>query len=138
MRAVVDPNVLVAAFVNDAGRPAQSLELVSRRGVLILTHGLLQELTGVLARPYFVARLNAGRRAAIPLTLAGVATFVQPSERIRACRDPKDDQFLEAAVAGAAAFIVTGDADLLALDPFRGIRIVSPATFLSLHAPPAT
>lgn len=105
--------------------------------MLILTHGLLQELTDVLARPYFVARLNAGIRAAIPLTLAGVATFVQPNERIRACRDPKDDQFLEAAIAGAAEFVVSGDADLLSLDPFRGIRIVNPAAFLALHAPPA-
>jgi len=68
------------------------------------------------------------------LTLASVATFVQPSAQIRICRDPKDDQFLEAAVAGAADFIVTGDADLLALDPFQGIRIVNPASFLSAHS----
>ncbi len=49
---------------------------------------------------------------------------------ITACRDPKDDKFLEVAVAGHADIIVTGDKDLLALHPFEGIPIVTPATFL--------
>jgi predicted nucleic acid-binding protein len=44
-------------------------------------------------------------------------------------RDPDDDKFLELAVLGHADVIVSGDADLLALDPFRGIPIVDPATF---------
>ena len=38
--------------------------------------------------------------------------------------DPDDDYLLEIAVSGEADFIVTGDADLTVLDPFRGIRIV--------------
>jgi uncharacterized protein len=56
------------------------------------------------------------------------------TERIAACRDPKDDKFLELAVNGRADLIVTGDADLLALDPFRGIPIVTPAAFVR-HMP---
>ena len=55
-------------------------------------------------------------------------------ESIRICRDPKDDKFLEAAISGSAEFIVTGDHDLLSLDPFRGIHILSPAGFLARHA----
>ena len=49
---------------------------------------------------------------------------------IRACRDPRDDKFLEVAVHGRADLILTGDADLLALYPFRGIAIVTPAEYL--------
>lgn len=41
-----------------------------------------------------------------------------------------DDKFLELAVNGHADLIVSGDADLLALGPFRGIPIITPATFL--------
>ena len=52
------------------------------------------------------------------------------SQPIRASRDPKDDKFLEAAVNGRADVIVTGDKDLLDLDPFRGIAIVTPAAYL--------
>jgi putative PIN family toxin of toxin-antitoxin system len=49
---------------------------------------------------------------------------------IRACRDPRDDKFLEVAVHGHADLIVTGDADLLALNPFQGIAILTPAEYL--------
>ena len=52
------------------------------------------------------------------------------TERIAACRDPKDDKFLELGVSGKAEVIVSGDRDLLDLNPFRGIPIVTPATFV--------
>jgi predicted nucleic acid-binding protein len=52
-------------------------------------------------------------------------------QSIRASRDPKDDKFLNAAVNGRAGVIVTGDRDLLDLNPFRGIAIVTPATYLA-------
>jgi putative PIN family toxin of toxin-antitoxin system len=55
------------------------------------------------------------------------AELVPITERIAACRDPKDDKFLELAVNGHADLIVSGDADLLALNPFRGIPIITPA-----------
>lgn len=54
------------------------------------------------------------------------------TESIRACRDPEDDHLLELAVSGLADRIATGDADLLVLDPFRGIRILEAADFLDL------
>jgi uncharacterized protein len=54
---------------------------------------------------------------------------------IKACRDPKDDKFLELAVNGRADLIISGDKDLLVLHPFMGIAIVMPATYL--EAPPA-
>jgi predicted nucleic acid-binding protein len=49
---------------------------------------------------------------------------------VRACRDPRDDKFLEVAVHGRADAIVTGDRDLLDLNPFRGIAILTPAEYL--------
>jgi predicted nucleic acid-binding protein len=52
-------------------------------------------------------------------------------QRIRASRDPEDDQFLEAAVNGRADVIVTGDKDLLDLSPLRGIAIVTPVDYLA-------
>ena len=50
--------------------------------------------------------------------------------RIRACRNPRDDKFLELAVHGLADAIVTGDRNLLELNPFRGIAILTPAEYL--------
>ena len=54
------------------------------------------------------------------------------STPIQACRDPKDDKFLEVAVHGEARAIITGDTDLLELDPFHGIRIQRPGDFLRI------
>jgi len=67
--------------------------------------------------------------------LAGLtldAELVDVETRIVACRDPKDDKFLELAVSGRATCIVTGDSDLLVLNPFRGIQVISPHAFLEL------
>ena len=57
------------------------------------------------------------------------AELVPITERVRVCRDPKDDKFLELAVNGRADVIVSGDADLLALSAFQGIPILTPALF---------
>jgi PIN domain len=54
------------------------------------------------------------------------AQWIDVDVQITACRDPKDDKFLSLAVRGQATHIVTGDADLLALHPFQGVRIVTP------------
>ncbi len=60
-----------------------------------------------------------------------IATFVKPTEKIDIIKnDPDDNIHLEAAVAGDAAYIVTGDSDLLELKEFRGIRIVTAKEFL--------
>jgi putative PIN family toxin of toxin-antitoxin system len=61
------------------------------------------------------------------------AEWIDVDVQIAACRDPKDDKFLELAISGHATHIVTGDSDLLALDPFRGIRILPPHLFLELR-----
>ena len=55
------------------------------------------------------------------------------------CRDPADDIYLELALAAGADVIVSGDRDLLVLDPWRDVRILAPADFLAWASrqPPA-
>ena len=62
--------------------------------------------------------------------MLAAAELVTITARIATCRDPTDDKFLELAVNGHAALIVSGDRDLLALNPFRQIPIVTPAAFV--------
>lgn len=57
--------------------------------------------------------------------------WVSITESVTECRDPKDNKFLELAVSGNASHIITGDADLLVMNPFRGISIVTPHEFLA-------
>lgn len=62
--------------------------------------------------------------------LVRIAEPVTVSRGVRVCRDPKDDKFLEVAVNGRADLIVSGDDDLLVLDPFRGIPIVTATVYV--------
>ncbi len=62
--------------------------------------------------------------------LVRIGEFIEPKIEFTECRDPKDNKFLELAVAGNADCIVTGDKDLLVLNPFRDTKIISPANFL--------
>lgn len=58
------------------------------------------------------------------------AKVVDITEKLTDCRDPKDNKFLELAISGNATCIVSGDSDLLTLNPFRGVAIVTPQEFL--------
>lgn len=66
--------------------------------------------------------------------LLRLATPVTVTDQIDTCRDPKDNKVLELAVSGKAHCIVTGDEDLLILNPFRGIPILTAGEFLQLFA----
>lgn len=66
--------------------------------------------------------------------LLRLATPINVTEQIDTCRDPKDNKLLELAVSGKAHCLVTGDSDLLALNPFRGIPILRAAEFLQEFA----
>ncbi len=81
-------------------------------------------------RSKFDRSIELALRQAVIQEYARLCTMVSELLPIRACRDPRDDKFLEVAVHGRADLILTGDADLLALHPFRRIAIITPAEFL--------
>jgi putative PIN family toxin of toxin-antitoxin system len=58
------------------------------------------------------------------------AILVEIIEKVQECRDPKDDKILELALNGGAKYIVSGDKDLLVLNPFRDVKIVTVEEFL--------
>jgi len=84
-------------------------------------------------RPKFDRFIAQEKRLRFLAGFLQLATSVSIVEKIQACRDPKDDKFLEAAVNGKAECIVSGDKDLLTLHPFRGIKVLIPRDFFDLH-----
>ncbi len=84
----------------------------------------------MLAREKFDDYLTLEERAAFIEALVERSRFANPTEEVQACRDPDDDKFLKLAVSENAECIVSGDADLLMLSPFRGIPSMRPADFL--------
>jgi putative PIN family toxin of toxin-antitoxin system len=129
MRVVLDTNVLVSAALKDISVPAMAVRLVERHHVLLKSIATERQLFEVLARPYFATLIAPTARDWLK-ELLGAAEAAMIVEPIVACRDPTDDKFLELAVNGRADLIVTGDTDLLALDPFMNIPIVTPAVLV--------
>lgn len=128
MRVVLDTNVLVSAALKLSSTPAAAVRAIAQRGMLLKSAATERQLFEVIARPYFVPLIDRETRAWLRQLMAA-AELVTISERIAACRDPTDDKFLELAVSGHANLIVSGDADLLALNPFRGIPVITPALY---------
>jgi uncharacterized protein len=95
---------------------------------------VILELNDVLGREKFERYVTEEERERFLRSLLREARLVEIREKIRACRDPKDDKFLELAVNAEADCIVSGDHDLLMLDPFRGIEILTPSGFLDALA----
>ena len=54
---------------------------------------------------------------------------IEIKERFEDCRDPKDNFLLDLCVSGNADYLITGDDDLLALNPFRGVEIINYRNF---------
>jgi uncharacterized protein len=129
MRVVVDTNVFVSAALKDKSLPAIVVRRVEQHGILLKSTATEGQLFEVLDRPYLRPLVSPATSAWFKKLLAN-AEAVTIIKNIVACRDPTDDKFLDLAVNGKADFIVSGDADLLTLNPFQGIRIISPATFV--------
>lgn len=129
MRVVVDTNVFVSAALKDKSFPALALHVVAQGRTLLKSSATERQLFEVLARPHIAALIDPAA-ADWMRKLMATAEAVTVTERIAACRDATDDKFLELAVSGKADMIVSGDADLLVLNPFRGIPVVSPAAFV--------
>ena len=133
MRVVVDTNVLVSSALVPGGPPARLvLAWIEDRFQLITSPELLAELQRVLTRPRVVRRILTSDGSILLEQLDDRAEVVHPSVRLEVVRDPDDDRVLEAAVAGMADVIVSGDRDLLDLGEYEGISIVTAAQFLAM------
>ena len=91
----------------------------------------LEELADVLARAKFDPYVTIEEHQEFLRLLGRIAEMVPIIRTIQACRDARDDKFLELAVNGEANLIITGDAELLDLDPFRGVSIIPLASYLA-------
>lgn len=129
-RYVFDTNVIVSALLFNASKPGLAFVQAVDSGTILASAELLTELNDVLSRPKFGEYIERAERERFLGAFVREVRFVEIRETVRACRDPKDDQVLELAVNGRADCIITGDTDLLALSPFRGIEIITPADLL--------
>jgi putative PIN family toxin of toxin-antitoxin system len=130
-RVVVDTNALVSRLLIPGSIPGQAVRKAVAETQPLASDDTIMELANVLARPKFDPYVTVEERREFLRLFNRIAERIPITHVVRACRDPKDDKFLELAVNGAAQLIITGDADLLALHPFRGIDILTPGRYLA-------
>jgi len=136
-RYVLDTNVVISGILFPDSVPSRALRR-AQTGEILASDSTKLELITTLDRPRFDRYLEASVRRALASEYVGKCEPVAIGFPIRACRDPRDDKFLEVAVHGRADVIITGDQDLLALHPFKGIAIITPAALLEMPVTPSS
>ena len=129
-RFVLDVNVIVSAVLFAQSRPRQALDLAQDRGIVLMSDDVFLELSEVLLRPKFDRYSTRSKRETFLENFVETVHFIEVTEKINKCRDAKDDKYLELAVAGDAKFIISGDNDLLVMNPFQEITILIVLEFL--------
>jgi uncharacterized protein len=136
LRAVLDANVFVSAAIRPDGPPGRILEQFLRTDAftLVLSEAIVDEVMRALAYPKVRRYVQPGLDPALWLEdLVVLADFVpDPSQVSGVSKDPDDDKYLAAAIAGGAPLVVSGDPHLLAVGEYEGVRIVTPRAFLNV------
>jgi putative PIN family toxin of toxin-antitoxin system len=126
-----DASTIVGAALKQNSIPMRALLAARERDVIALSEPVFAEIEEVLARPKFAIALSAERREEILELIAAAAFWVEPNMAVADCVDPKDNKYLELALASGAGIIVSSDHHLLNLHPWRGVRIVNAADYLA-------
>lgn len=130
---VFDVNTLISAILIKNSTPSMALDKAIGSGELAVSDPILEELNEVIFRKKFDKYLSDERRLVILAIFKRLMIRYKVTEFITDCRDPKDNKFLELAIACNATCLVTGDDDLLCLNPYKNIPIITASDFIKFY-----
>lgn len=123
-RIVFDTSSLVPACLHPDREPARDFRHAVLTHKVFTSPEAMQELFAVLSRPKFDVWRPFGQRIAWAKLYQAAVTTLEVEEKVRDCRDEKDNKFLALALAAKADILVSSDIHLLELHPYKGIEIV--------------
>lgn len=129
---ILDTNTILSAALTPKSISYQAVQKASLHFQIVLSTPIWNEIQDIFSRKKFEKYISEESRLIFLTSLKQNAVFIEPTEIITDCRDSKDNKFLELAVASDAHFIITGDEDLLILNPYRNIMILKSGDFLNL------
>lgn len=139
LRAVLDANVYVSAYIRPEGPPGQIIERFLRDAAfeIVLSTEIVEEVLQALAYPKIQKAVRAKLDPDSWFEDILVLSQLIPGEYKTpgASEDPDDDKYIAAAVEGRAAFVVSGDPDLLNIGEHEGVRLLTPRQFLDVLGP---
>ncbi len=121
---MIDTNIWISFLI---GKTLSDLSeaLLNDKIRVLFSEELFEELFEVLRRPKFKKYFSQNDIAELISLIHLIAKFIQIREQLESCRDPKDNFLLDLSVSGDADYLITGENDLLALNPFRGVHIIT-------------
>jgi len=133
MKTVLDANIFISAIFWDGNPLAVTQRAARGLDNLFFTDDIINEVERVLGKP----KLHLGeydiKRIVMRVEHIGKKISISQQHRVKGiCRDPKDDMYLECALAAAADYIITGDSDLLDLKEYGGVKIVNARSYLDI------
>lgn len=131
-RVVIDTNVFISALLNPLGTPRKVIKIAVNQFTILQSEVTYQELVTRISKKKFDKYLEKDDRLNFLLSIKNKSLFVDISHETRVCSDLDDNKFLELAVSGMAQYIITGDNDLLILNTYEEIPIITPAEFLAI------
>jgi putative PIN family toxin of toxin-antitoxin system len=133
-RFVLDTNVIVRAVLQPKSNPYQAIKKAQKLGIILVSPVTWAELETVIFRSKFDKYISIDDRQEFLLDLSRVLELIlETNFTTNACRDTKDNKYLELAVNGKAERIITGDKDLLVLNPFQSIDIITVEKFINKY-----
>jgi putative PIN family toxin of toxin-antitoxin system len=124
LRVVIDTNIWIS-FLIGKSLTGLSQAIISSQIIVLFSDDLFCELIEVLNRPKFKKYFSESAIKDLVTLLYEKVDLIEVTSHFDDCRDAKDNFLLDLAVSGHANYLVTGDADLLILNPFHSVKIIS-------------
>ena len=128
---VIDTNILLSAVILPHSTPKKAFDKAQQNGFVVFSDATFAELSEVIHRPKFDKYVTLEDRLLFLDYVKTSCLFFDITQKLTICRDPKDDKFLDIALAAEAHYLVTGDQDLLVLKAFGSTQILTPTQFLA-------
>lgn len=128
MKVVVDSNIWISVLIN---KSYQSFikGLIEKNIRIISSRDQLEEISSVLARPKISRHIQRQHIKEFLILFLKTIELVEIKETVNDCRDEKDNFILETALSGNVDYIITTDDDLLVMNPYKGIEILTVREF---------
>lgn len=131
---VFDTNVIISAHLLQNSESRKAFNLAQDIGILAYSKDTLKELETVFLRPKFNKYVPIEEREKAIQLLINRGIEFNTTSNFEVCRAKKDNMFLNLAFDCSAACLISGDADILTLNPFKELPILGPSDFLRRFA----
>jgi len=131
IKIVIDTNVWISFCIGSTLSQLKDA-IIQDKVTLCFSRELFHEIFEVINRPKIQKFINPYKFQQVMTLLEKRVNFQYELEKIDVCRDPKDNFLLELSISSNANYLITGDIDLLELNPFRNTQIIASAEFASI------